>query len=153
MLNKKKKPVTQYRSTAHSNLAKSMSTQIENDPPFDDTFFQHNLPQYYRAILREFRRVTHAFVSFNILYFAIFTAELFLFFFFRFCFRGPFPHLLFLFHPPILFPNQKAGTIDSAARPISRLVPESPFTPSRRASTPPLSGRRPLQTVGLFARF
>ncbi|MGB7978268.1 MAG: hypothetical protein WCF19_03795 [Chlamydiales bacterium] len=59
-----------------------MSTQIENDPPFDDTFFQHNLPQYYRAILREFRRVTHAFVSFNILYFAIFTAELFLFFFF-----------------------------------------------------------------------
>ncbi|HSX10406.1 MAG TPA: hypothetical protein VLF94_01635 [Chlamydiales bacterium] len=59
-----------------------MSTQLENDRAFDDAFFQHNLPQYYRAILREFRRVTHAFVSFNILFLALFASELFLFFFF-----------------------------------------------------------------------
>lgn len=59
-----------------------MSTQLENDKAFDDAFFQHNLPQYYRAILREFRRVTHGFVSFNLLYLVLFSGELFLFFFF-----------------------------------------------------------------------
>lgn len=59
-----------------------MSTYLENDRAFDDAFFQHNLPQYYRAILREFRRVTHSFVSFNLLFLALFTSELFLFFFF-----------------------------------------------------------------------
>ncbi len=59
-----------------------MSTQLENDQAFDNAFFQHNLPQYYRAVLREFRRITHTFVTFNILYTAFFTLELFLFFFF-----------------------------------------------------------------------
>lgn len=59
-----------------------MSTQLENDHNFDDVFFQHNLPQYYRSILREFRRVAHSFVSFNLLYLTLFTSELFLFFFF-----------------------------------------------------------------------
>ena len=59
-----------------------MSTHLDNDRAFDDAFFQHNLPQYYRAILREFRRVTHSFVSFNLLFLVLFTSELFLFFFF-----------------------------------------------------------------------
>lgn len=59
-----------------------MSTQLDNERAFDDAFFQHNLPQYYRAILREFRRVTHSFVSFNILFSALFISEVFLFFFF-----------------------------------------------------------------------
>jgi len=59
-----------------------MSTQLENDKAFDDAFFQHNLPQYYRAILREFRRATHTFVSFNLFYLVLFASELFLFFFF-----------------------------------------------------------------------
>ncbi|MES2273390.1 MAG: hypothetical protein V4487_04295 [Chlamydiota bacterium] len=59
-----------------------MSTQLENDPLFDDAFFQHNLPQYYRAILRDFRRVIHSFVSFNILFLALFGTELVLFFLF-----------------------------------------------------------------------
>lgn len=59
-----------------------MSTQLDNERAFDDAFFQHNLPQYYRAILREFRRVTHSFVSFNLLFLALFASELFLFFFF-----------------------------------------------------------------------
>lgn len=59
-----------------------MSTQIENDLNFDDAFFQHNLPQYYRAILQGFRKVTRSFVSFNVLYSILFAGELFLFFFF-----------------------------------------------------------------------
>lgn len=59
-----------------------MSTQLENERAFDDAFFQHNLPQYYRAILKDFRRVTHSFVTFNLLFLALFTSELFLFFFF-----------------------------------------------------------------------
>lgn len=59
-----------------------MSTQADNETSFDDAFFQHNLPQYYRAILREFRRVTRTFVSFNLSFLALFSSELFLFFFF-----------------------------------------------------------------------
>lgn len=83
VLNKKSEKRTRYGSTGQSNLAKkSMSTQLENDHLFDDSFFQHNLPQYYRAILREFRRVTHSFVSFNLMFLVLFSCELFLFFFF-----------------------------------------------------------------------
>jgi tetratricopeptide (TPR) repeat protein len=59
-----------------------MSTQLENERAFDDAFFQHNLPQYYRSILREFRRVTHSFVSFNLLFLVLFGSEIFFFFFF-----------------------------------------------------------------------
>ena len=78
MLLKKGEKRTRYGSTGE----RSMSTQLENDRAFDDAFFQHNLPQYYRAILRDFRRVTHAFVSFNLLFLVLFSTELFLFFFF-----------------------------------------------------------------------
>ncbi len=80
MLIKKEKKSTRYGSTVQSNLAKLMSTQIENDQAFDDAIFQHNLPQYYRAILRDFRKVTHSFVTFNLLYLALFVCELSLFF-------------------------------------------------------------------------
>ncbi len=82
MLIKKPERVTRYGSTGNSKPARKMSTQTENERAFDDAFFQHNLPQYYRAILREFRRVTHSFVSFNLLFLVLFSSELFLFFFF-----------------------------------------------------------------------
>jgi tetratricopeptide (TPR) repeat protein len=59
-----------------------MSTQLENESVVDETFFHQSLPQYYRAILKEFRRVTQSFVTFNLLYLTLFAAELFLFFFF-----------------------------------------------------------------------
>lgn len=59
-----------------------MSTQLENEAAFEDAFFQNNLPQYYRSILREFRKVTHSFVSFNLLFSALFVSELLLFFLF-----------------------------------------------------------------------
>lgn len=81
MLIKKPEKRTRYGSTGPSTQAKIMSTQLD-DQPFDDAFFQQNLPQYYRAILRDFRKVTHSFVTFNILYLVLFTTELFLFFFF-----------------------------------------------------------------------
>ncbi len=59
-----------------------MSTQLENDTAFEDAFFQNNLPQYYRSILKGFRKVTHSFVSFNLLFSALFASELILFFLF-----------------------------------------------------------------------
>ena len=55
-----------------------MSTQSQN-PDFDDSYFQQNLPQVYRAVLRQFRRVTASFVLFNLLFLSLFTAELLLF--------------------------------------------------------------------------
>ena len=61
---------------------KNMSTQLENNDSFDNAFFQHNLPQYYRAILKDFKKSVHAFVSFHLLYLFVFSTELFLFFFF-----------------------------------------------------------------------
>jgi tetratricopeptide (TPR) repeat protein len=59
-----------------------MSTQPENERAFDDAFFQHNLPQYYRAIIRDFRKTTHSFVSFNLMFLLLFGSEISLFFFF-----------------------------------------------------------------------
>ncbi len=92
MLIKKREKRTRYGSTRPSNPAKiAMSSQLENDRAFDDLFFQYNLPQYYRAILREFRRVVHSFVSFNLLFLGFFASELFLFFFFlSFLTKSPF---------------------------------------------------------------
>ncbi len=81
MLIKKTKLRTRYGSTGSCKQVKPMSTQIE-DQAFDDAFFQHNLPQYYRAIIRNFRKVTHSFVTFNLLYLLLFTLELSSFFFF-----------------------------------------------------------------------
>jgi len=54
-----------------------MSTQIEPPAPtpFDDAFFQHNLPQYYRAILHSFRKVARSFATFRLIYFALFLFE------------------------------------------------------------------------------
>lgn len=83
MLIKKVEKRTRYGSTESPYLArKPMSTQLDNERAFDDAFFQHNLPQYYRAILRDFRRIIHSFVSFNLLFLILFISEACLFFFF-----------------------------------------------------------------------
>ena len=83
MLIKKPEKRTQYVSTGPSNLAKiRMSTQLDTPETFDDAFFQHNLPQYYRVILLGFRKATRSFVTFNLLFLTLFASEIFLFFFF-----------------------------------------------------------------------
>lgn len=83
MLLGKSEKGTHYGSRENFKRAKiPMSTQLENEPPFDDGLFQHNLPQYYRVILKSFRRVTQTFVTFNLLYLTLFATELSLFFFF-----------------------------------------------------------------------
>ncbi|MBX7067089.1 MAG: hypothetical protein K1X28_07650 [Parachlamydiales bacterium] len=66
----------------YNRTKKPMSTQLEKNELFDDAFFQHNLPQYYRAILKDFRKVARSYVNFNILFLLLFASELFLFFFF-----------------------------------------------------------------------
>lgn len=45
-----------------------MSSQLDptQPTPFDDAFFQHSLPQYYRAILQSFRKVTSSFITFHL---------------------------------------------------------------------------------------
>ncbi|EKE07969.1 MAG: hypothetical protein ACD_17C00419G0004 [uncultured bacterium] len=76
MLIKKTKNRTPYESTG---LFKLMSTQL-NDPIFDNAYFPHNLTQYYRAILCDFKRVAKSFVNFHLLYLLLFTSEITLFF-------------------------------------------------------------------------
>ncbi|MBF8263582.1 MAG: hypothetical protein HW387_1247 [Parachlamydiales bacterium] len=55
-----------------------MTSRIEN-AAFDDSYFQQNLPQVYRATLQQFRRVTASFVFFNFLFLALFVSELLFF--------------------------------------------------------------------------
>jgi len=59
-----------------------MSTEQLFDRKFDaadDSYFQQSLPQVYRAVLQQFRRASASFVLFNLLYAAVFAAELFFF--------------------------------------------------------------------------
>lgn len=58
-----------------------MSTQLD-EHFFDNAFFQQKLPQYYRAIIRDFRKASKSFVTFNLLFFLLFGLEVFSFFFF-----------------------------------------------------------------------
>jgi len=83
VLHRKSEKGTQIGSSEQLKTAhRIMSTLLDNDLEFDDAFFQHNLPQYYRAILKSFRKVTHSFITFNLLYLTLFATELFSFFFF-----------------------------------------------------------------------
>lgn len=80
LLQKKQKELTRYRTTTpFKSNSSSMSTQLENEPSFDDSFFHQNLPQYYRSILKNFRKITQSFVAFKYGFFALFAAELTLF--------------------------------------------------------------------------
>ena len=58
-----------------------MATQLDNDISQDDGYFQHTLPQYYRAVLKKFCKISRSFVHFNILFLAIFLSELTVFLF------------------------------------------------------------------------
>ncbi len=81
MLKKIPEQRTRYRTKAPINLASNlMSIQPDSETEFDDTFFQRNLPQYYRVVLKEFRRTTHSFVTFNLLFGCLFFIEIALFF-------------------------------------------------------------------------
>lgn len=55
-----------------------MSTQIEN-PTFDDSYFQHHLPQIYRTVLKDFRRIVQSFIFFHIFSLALIGTEAILF--------------------------------------------------------------------------
>ncbi len=136
-----KKERTRYGATGPSKPAKkSMSTQLENDLPFDDAFFQHNLPQYYRAILSAFRRVTHSFVTFNLLFLTLFASELFLFFFFlpflsrssilAFALGGLFltcfSYFVFLFYLQAKKPEQLVQLRDQFLQSCRQLLPIPP---------------------------
>lgn len=62
-----------------------MSTQLENDTSLDDQNFLYHLPQYYRAILRDFRKTISSFVLFHLLFSSILLTQIFsIFFFFSF---------------------------------------------------------------------
>lgn len=59
-----------------------MPTSLEHEilKVFESVELQQNLPQYYRKILREFRKTTKSFVAFNLSFAALLTVELVLFF-------------------------------------------------------------------------
>ncbi len=59
-----------------------MPTLLEHEisKVFEHADLQQNLPQYYRKIIREFRRTTKSFVAFNLSFALLLTAELTLFF-------------------------------------------------------------------------
>jgi tetratricopeptide (TPR) repeat protein len=117
-----------------------MSTHLENEHTFDDSFFQNNLPQYYRAILRDFRKITHGFVSFNLLFLALFASELFLFFFFlRFLsqsaaiafalggiFLTCFSYLVLLFYYQAKKPEQLTAIKDQFLKSCRQVLPIPP---------------------------
>lgn len=56
-----------------------MATQLDNEISQDDGYFQHTLPNYYRAVLKKFRKISTSFVYFNILFLALFLTEITLF--------------------------------------------------------------------------
>jgi tetratricopeptide (TPR) repeat protein len=68
---------TRYGAAIPLNPAKNMSTQLEES--LEDSFFEQNLSQYYREILKQFRKITHSFVSFNVAFFLLFLVEIVLF--------------------------------------------------------------------------
>lgn len=79
-LQKKPKELTRYRTTGPSKSnQKTMSTQLENESSFDDSFFHQNLSQYYRSILKNFRTITQSFVAFKWGGLALLTVEIALF--------------------------------------------------------------------------
>lgn len=61
-----------------------MATQLDNDPLLsqDDGYFQYSLPNYYRSVLKKFRKISRSFIHFNLLFSAIFLVEITSFFLF-----------------------------------------------------------------------
>ncbi len=56
-----------------------MATQLDNDLSQDDGYFQHALPNYYRAVLKKFRKISRSFIHFNILFLFLFLSEIVVF--------------------------------------------------------------------------
>lgn len=75
MLQKNVKNITQYVSTAAFNFPKyPMSTQVES-PSYDDSYFQNHLPQIYRAVLKDFRKVAQSHILLHFFFLALITGE------------------------------------------------------------------------------
>ena len=55
-----------------------MSTQIEN-PSYDDSYFQNHLPQIYRAVLKNFRKIVQLHILFHLFFLASIIGEAVLF--------------------------------------------------------------------------
>jgi len=55
-----------------------MTTQIES-PTYDDSYFQHHLPQIYRTVLKDFKRIAQTFVFFHAFFIILIVAESVLF--------------------------------------------------------------------------
>jgi len=80
MLQKNEKNHTRYSKAPPSNLLKiTMSTQIKN-PTFDDTYFQHHLPQIYRTVLKEFRWIVQSYLFFHLFFLVLIAGESIAFF-------------------------------------------------------------------------
>lgn len=75
MLQKNEKKPTRYTKPLAFNFPKyQMSTQIEN-PPYDGSYFQNQLPQIYRTVLKEFRKTIQSYVFFHVFFLALIFGE------------------------------------------------------------------------------
>lgn len=82
MLLKNEKELTRYVSTVSSKNPKQpkqpMSTQPDN-PTNDLSHFQYHLPQIYRSVLKDFRKIIHSFVRLHLIFLLLIGGELLLF--------------------------------------------------------------------------
>lgn len=62
-------------------LEKAMSIQLDETKfTYDQEVFKQKLPQYYRSLLHDFRRIVHSFISFNAFFCGLLSIELVAFF-------------------------------------------------------------------------
>lgn len=83
MLLKNKKNVTRYGAARFTNPTKFlMSTQLDNgsSSSFDTFLFESHLPQMYRTILNNFRKIAQVYVLFNVAFFLLLSIETVIFF-------------------------------------------------------------------------
>jgi hypothetical protein len=74
-LQKNEKRLTRYGSTASiTNPKNPMSTQIEN-PAYDNAYFQNHLPQIYRTVLKDFRKIVQSNIFFQLFFLALIGGE------------------------------------------------------------------------------
>ncbi len=74
MLQKKEKIFIKSRRTTPFKEKILMSTQLDN-AAYDDSYFQHHLPQIYRSVLKDFKKITQSYVYFHIFFATLLAIE------------------------------------------------------------------------------
>lgn len=127
-----------------------MSTQFDNDPYHlhDNDSLQYHLPQYYRATLKRFRRISQSFILFHFSFITAILAELSaILFFFSFLsksailafalgtlFLTSFSYFLLLFYFQTKKPEQMEHLLHEFLNSCRKLLPAPLVTPQHHLS-------------------